>query len=69
MQSKGVEVLYEDRENKSPGEKFSDCDLLGIPYRVVLSGKLEEGKIELKKRTENEVSVISREELVNLAVD
>lgn len=65
LTGKGIEVLYDDRENKTVGEKFSDADLLGIPYRVVLSGKLEEGKVELKKRTESEVSVISKEELLS----
>lgn len=63
LKSKGIEVLYDDR-GKNPGEKFADCDLLGIPYRVVLSGKLDRGKVELKKRTEGEVSVISKEELL-----
>lgn len=66
LNKKGIEVLYDDRENKNPGEKFADCDLLGIPYRVVLSGKLEEGKIELKKRTQNEVSIVSKKEFFQL---
>ena len=65
LNKKGIEVLYDDRENKNPGEKFADCDLLGIPYRVVLSGKIEDGKVELKKRKENEVSIISKEELLS----
>lgn len=65
LTEKGVEVLYDDRENKTVGEKFSDCDLIGIPYRVVISGKLEDGKVEVKKRAEKEVSIISREELLN----
>ena len=62
LQQKGVEVIYDDRD-KNPGEKFADCDLMGIPYRIVLSTKLEEGKVELKKRTESEVSIVSKEEL------
>ncbi|MDO8269531.1 MAG: aminoacyl--tRNA ligase-related protein [Candidatus Levybacteria bacterium] len=62
LQEKGVEVLYDDRD-KNPGQKFADCDLMGIPYRVVLSGKLEDGKVELKKRSGNEVEIVSREEL------
>lgn len=63
LTEKGIEVLFDDRENKNPGEKFGDCDLIGIPYRVVLSGKLEDGKVEVKKRTEGEVLIISKEEL------
>ncbi len=63
LTDKGAEVLFDDRQDKTPGEKFADCDLLGIPYRVVLSSKLE-GKVELKKRNEAEVSIISEEELL-----
>ncbi len=47
--SKGVEVLYDDREEVSAGEKFADADLIGIPYRLVVS-KRTKGKIEIKKR-------------------
>lgn len=62
LKEKGVEVLYDDRD-VSPGQKFADCDLLGIPYRIVVSSKLEEGTVELKKRSENTVSSIPVEEL------
>lgn len=57
LQDMKVDVLYDDR-NKTPGEKFADCDLLGIPTRVVLSVKLEEGKVEVKKRLEDKVLVM-----------
>ncbi|MBI5046015.1 MAG: prolyl-tRNA synthetase [Candidatus Niyogibacteria bacterium] len=63
----GVEVLYDDRGNKSPGEKFADSDLLGMPNRVVISDKtIEAGKYEIKKRSEKEVKLISRDELLNM---
>lgn len=39
LQKKGIEVLYDDREDITPGEKFADADLIGIPYRVVVSEK------------------------------
>lgn len=64
LKGKGIEVIYDDRD-RSAGEKFADCDLLGIPYRVVLSHKIEEGKVEVKKRAEENVSVITKEELFN----
>lgn len=52
LQKKGVEVLFDDRD-VSAGIKFADADLLGIPYRLVLSPKtLQDKKIELKKRDE-----------------
>jgi prolyl-tRNA synthetase len=57
---KGVEVLYDDREI-NPGEKFADADLIGCPYRVVISPKtIQEGKIELKKRTEKDTQMIEK---------
>ena len=62
LTKKGVKVLYDDRD-KNPGEKFADCDLMGIPNRLVLSTKLASGKVELKKRAESEVSIVSKEEL------
>ncbi len=63
LKDKGIDVLYDDREDKNPGEKFADCDLMGIPYRIVLSAKLDDGQVELKKRNDSEVKIISREEL------
>jgi prolyl-tRNA synthetase len=60
----GVEVLYDDRET-SAGEKFAGSDLLGIPYRVVVSGKtIASGKVEIKERKSGEVMMLSEEELI-----
>ena len=64
LKDKGIEVIFDDRD-KTAGEKFADCDLLGIPLRVVLSHKLEEGQIELKKRNEEETKILTKEELFN----
>jgi prolyl-tRNA synthetase len=48
----GIEVLFDDRE-ESPGVKFNDADLLGIPFRVTVSPRtLEKKGVELKKRSE-----------------
>jgi prolyl-tRNA synthetase len=58
-----TEVLYDDRDTR-PGEKFADADLLGIPYRVVISDKtLDSGTYELKGRTEDTPRQVSAEEL------
>ncbi len=65
LTNNGVEVLFDDR-NLSPGEKFAEADLIGCPYRVVISAKtLEKGKLEIKKRASNEVEFVSEEELLN----
>ena len=61
-----IEVLFDDRE-ASAGEKFSDSDLIGIPYRIVVSKRsIADGGYELKKRTEDKGSIISEEELLSL---
>src|SRR3989344_1292051 len=52
LQKKGIEVLYDDRD-ASAGEKLNDADLLGMPYRVVVSVKtIEKKSVEVKKRDE-----------------
>ena len=62
----GVQVLYDDRDCR-PGQKFADADLMGIPYRVVISQKtVEQGKHELKARTASETQMMSLDELVNM---
>ena len=54
---KGVEVLFDDREDVRPGQKFAESDLMGIPTRIVLSEKtLEKNEMEVKKRTESDPS-------------
>jgi prolyl-tRNA synthetase len=55
----GVEVLYDDRE-ESPGVKFNDADLLGMPLRVTVSPRtLEKDSVELKPRREPETSLVA----------
>ncbi len=50
LQSAGIEVLYDDR-NVSPGFKFNDCDLMGIPIRVVISPRsIQNGIVEVQLR-------------------
>jgi prolyl-tRNA synthetase len=52
---KGVPALFDDRDEKTPGERFGDADLIGIPWRVVVSEKtMKENKIEVKKRNEHD---------------
>ncbi|MCX6751477.1 MAG: His/Gly/Thr/Pro-type tRNA ligase C-terminal domain-containing protein, partial [Candidatus Nomurabacteria bacterium] len=56
---KNIEVLFDDRDEISPGEKFADADLLGMPYRVVVSARsMKENGIEVKKRNEEKGKVI-----------
>lgn len=67
LQNNGVDVLLDDRVDLRAGEKFADADLIGCPYRLVVSSKtFKEGKIEIKKRNEKEAKFVSKEELIDL---
>jgi prolyl-tRNA synthetase len=58
LQKEGIEVLFDDRE-ESPGVKFNDADLLGIPLRLTLSPRtLQSHSIEAKWRTEKEAQLL-----------
>jgi prolyl-tRNA synthetase len=60
----GVEVLYDDRE-ETPGVKFKDADLIGIPLRVTLGEKnLKKGLAEIKKRKTGEVILVQEVEVI-----
>lgn len=66
LEHQGVEVLYDDRDAR-PGEKFADAELMGIPYRVVISAKtIEQDKVELKKRTEDSVELVAPSQLLEI---
>ena len=55
---RGVEVLYDDRE-ESPGVKFADADLLGMPLRLTVSPRnMKEDSVELKRRDESDSTMV-----------
>lgn len=60
----GVDVLWDDRENVSAGEKFADSDLIGIPVRLVVSKKVGKGKVEWKKRGEDKMETLTLDEVI-----
>jgi prolyl-tRNA synthetase len=63
LKTRGVSVLYDDRDVR-PGEKFADSDLLGMPFRVVVSKKGKEaGLYEVVERKTGEVRNLTEEEL------
>lgn len=63
--SQNIEVLFDDRDARA-GEKFADSDLIGIPYRVVVSDRsIEAGGVEFKKRNSAESEIVKIEELIN----
>lgn len=66
--TKGVEVLYDDRE-KSAGEKFADADLIGLPVRVVISKKtVQQQSVEVKKRTDSKAALMPLKEFIGTMV-
>jgi prolyl-tRNA synthetase len=65
LRKEGVEVLYDDRE-ETPGAKFKDGDLIGIPLRLTLGEKnLKKGLVEIKKRKTGEVLLVKKEEALS----
>jgi prolyl-tRNA synthetase len=63
LKAAGLEVLLDDRDER-PGVKFKDCDLLGIPLRVVIGPKtLAQGQAEVKARNSKETALVALEEL------
>jgi prolyl-tRNA synthetase len=59
MGESGMEVLFDDRMEVSPGFKFKDADLLGMPFQVIVGEKnLANGKIEVKERRTGERTLI-----------
>jgi len=65
LQKRKVEVLFDDRRDKSPGEKLVESDLLGIPIRVLISRKLlSEKKIEIKKRDQKTIKKFNFKETI-----
>ena len=59
MTKNGIEVLFDDRDDLRAGEKFADADLIGIPYRVIVSEKTAENdSAEIKKRDEKKSKIL-----------
>jgi len=64
LTKENIEVLYDDRLDKSAGEKFADCDLIGIPMRLVISERtLKQNCAELKNRGAKKTKLIKINEV------
>ncbi|WP_225047474.1 proline--tRNA ligase [Lacticaseibacillus kribbianus] len=64
LEQAGYSVLVDDR-NERPGVKFADADLIGIPVRVTVGKKAEDGIVELKLRKSGETLEVKATELTN----
>ncbi len=64
LTQQGIDVLLDDRDER-PGVLFADHELIGIPHRLVISDKLlEKGELEYKARTDENVTLISSENIM-----
>jgi prolyl-tRNA synthetase len=60
----GIEVLFDDRTDVTAGAKFADYDLIGVPYRLVVSKKSGD-EVEIKKRAEKETNLVSLTQFIS----
>jgi prolyl-tRNA synthetase len=64
LQAAGIDVLYDDRD-ESPGVKFNDADLLGMPLRLTVSSRaLQSGGVEFKRRDRAEKRIVPLDQAV-----
>ena len=70
LEAAGFEVLHDDREGLSPGVKFKDADLLGMPLRLTVGAKgLKDGVVELRDRRTKEVKKLTPDSVVRALED
>lgn len=64
LEGAGLRVIYDDRPKVSPGVKFGDAELLGVPTIVVVGRGLADGNVEVKDRRSGEAVQVPVEEAV-----
>jgi len=67
LKSNGIDVLLDDR-NERPGVKFKDMDLIGIPLRINVGKKINEGMVEFKERTSKEFELVDINEITSKTI-
>ena len=66
--SLGIEPLFDDRDER-PGVKFKDMELIGIPMRITVGKLAGENKVEFRKRTDTQNTVLTAEEAVEQVLE
>jgi prolyl-tRNA synthetase len=62
LTEEGIDVLFDDRSDITPGFKFKDADLLGMPVQIIVGEKnVKNGQVEMKRRRSGERSLINRD--------
>ncbi len=65
LRARGIEVLYDDRSKRS-GFAFADADLIGCPFRVVVSPRtLGDGEVELSRRDKTVETRVPQDSVVD----
>lgn len=64
LQKLGIDVLIDDREERA-GVKFKDADLIGIPIRVTVGKKINEGMVEFKLRKEADIELVPFDSVID----
>jgi prolyl-tRNA synthetase len=68
LESRGVEVMYDDRRGVSPGVKFKDAELIGVPTILIVGKGLADGTVELRDRRSGERRDVALSEAVEAVV-
>ncbi|MGO1480915.1 MAG: His/Gly/Thr/Pro-type tRNA ligase C-terminal domain-containing protein, partial [Brachybacterium sp.] len=68
LEARGLEVLFDDRPKVSPGVKFKDAEMLGMPTSVVVGRGLATGVVEVRDRASGEVREVAPQEVVDAVV-
>jgi prolyl-tRNA synthetase len=63
LESRGLEVLLDDRRQASPGVKFKDAELIGVPTAVVVGMGLSDGTVEVRDRRTGTIGVVAAGEV------
>ncbi len=68
LEAKGISTLVDDRPGVSPGVKFKDAELLGMPHIIVIGKNLADGQVELRNRRTGEAQPVAVGDVVNAAL-
>jgi prolyl-tRNA synthetase len=68
LEAKGIRVIFDDRRGVSPGVKFNDAELIGVPTIVIVGRGLADGTIEIKDRATGEREAIPADDVVDRLV-
>ena len=66
LKENNIDVIWDNRD-KRPGVKFSDMEVIGIPYTVIIGERtLDTGQIEVKKRQDEKPELVSHQNLLSI---